>query len=239
MAPADALAAILSPLALAVQFTCTGTCIGTGIALHWEGPLANVAPTPAGLSSTSALDSQLRKSASTHFKVSSDTNQLFGCAIPEMSPTHRALRVVCAALKAPSANLAPMPLSALSLAAPIKIFSPKNLPFNVQSLNRLKIWKYKMRPSNPATLANTIIPFGKGICGQVAVNNQNFVVPDVQVQDNYIACSLTVKSEIVIPIFVNGENIGQIDIDSNNLNPFTKADEVFLEFVCTKVASIL
>ena len=86
---------------------------------------------------------------------------------------------------------------------------------------------------------HTTIPFGKGICGQVAVNNQNFVVPDVQAQDNYIACSLTVKSEIVIPIFVNGENIGQIDIDSNNLNPFTKADEVFLEFVCTKVASIL
>ena len=86
---------------------------------------------------------------------------------------------------------------------------------------------------------HTIIPFGKGICGQVAVNNQNFVVPDVQAQDNYIACSLTVKSEIVIPIFVNGENIGQIDIDSNTLNPFTKADEVFLEFVCTKVASIL
>lgn len=86
---------------------------------------------------------------------------------------------------------------------------------------------------------HTIIPFGEGICGQVAVNNQNFVVPDVQVQDNYIACSLTVKSEIVIPIFVNGENIGQIDIDSNTLNPFTKADEVFLEFVCTKVASIL
>ena len=86
---------------------------------------------------------------------------------------------------------------------------------------------------------HTTIPFGKGICGQVAVNNQNFVVPDVQAQDNYIACSLTVKSEIVIPIFVNGENIGQIDIDSNTLNPFTKSDEVFLEFVCTKVASIL
>jgi GAF domain-containing protein len=86
---------------------------------------------------------------------------------------------------------------------------------------------------------HTTIPFGKGICGQVAVNNQNFVVPDVQSQDNYIACSLTVKSEIVIPIFVNGENIGQIDIDSKTLNPFTKADEVFLEFICTKVASML
>ena len=86
---------------------------------------------------------------------------------------------------------------------------------------------------------HTKIPFGKGICGQVAVSNKNFVVTDVKAQDNYIACSLTVKSEIVIPLFVNGENIGQIDIDSNTLNPFTKEDEEFLEFVCAKVAVLL
>ncbi|MFI0430441.1 GAF domain-containing protein [Mariniflexile sp. HMF6888] len=86
---------------------------------------------------------------------------------------------------------------------------------------------------------HTVIPFGKGICGQVAVSNQNFVVPDVSAQDNYIACSITVKAEIVIPIFVNGKNIGQIDIDSNTPDPFTEADERFLEFVCTQVASIL
>ncbi len=58
-------------------------------------------------------------------------------------------------------------------------------------------------------------------------------------QDNYIACSITVKAEIVVPIFVNGENMGQIDIDSNTPDPFTEADERFLEFVCTQVASIL
>jgi GAF domain-containing protein len=86
---------------------------------------------------------------------------------------------------------------------------------------------------------HTVIPFGKGICGQVAVSNQNFVVPDVSAQDNYIACSITVKAEIVIPIFVNGENIGQIDIDSNTPNPFTKEDERFLEFVCEKVSKLL
>lgn len=86
---------------------------------------------------------------------------------------------------------------------------------------------------------HTIIPFGKGICGQVAVSNQNFVVPDVSAQDNYIACSITVKAEIVVPIFVNGENIGQIDIDSNIPDPFSEADERFLEFVCAKVAEIL
>lgn len=86
---------------------------------------------------------------------------------------------------------------------------------------------------------HTIIPFGKGICGQVAVSNENFVVPDVKAQDNYIACSITVKAEVVVPIFVNGENIGQIDIDSNTADPFTEADERFLEFVCKEVSEIL
>ena len=97
----------------------------------------------------------------------------------------------------------------------------------------------KLGPYVGALTDHTIIPFGKGICGQVAVSNQNFVVPDVAAQDNYIACSITVKAEIVIPIFVNGENIGQIDIDSNTPDPFTEADERFLEFVCSKVSEIL
>lgn len=85
---------------------------------------------------------------------------------------------------------------------------------------------------------HTVIPFGKGICGQVAVSNANFVVPDVAAQDNYIACSFTVKSEIVVPLFVNGENIGQIDIDSHVLDPFTEADERFLEFVNEEIAKM-
>ena len=98
----------------------------------------------------------------------------------------------------------------------------------------LKLGPYVGEPTD-----HTIIPFGKGICGQVAVSNQNFVVPDVSAQDNYIACSITVKAEIVVPIFVNGENIGQIDIDSNTTDPFTEADERFLEFVCEQVARII
>jgi L-methionine (R)-S-oxide reductase len=97
----------------------------------------------------------------------------------------------------------------------------------------------KLGPYVGAPTDHTIIPFGKGICGQVALSNQNFVAPDVAAQDNYIACSITVKAEIVIPIFVNGENIGQIDIDSNTPDPFTEADERFLEFVCEKVSEII
>ncbi len=98
----------------------------------------------------------------------------------------------------------------------------------------LKLGPYVGEPTD-----HTIIPFGKGICGQVALNNKNFVVSDVSAQDNYLACSINVKAEIVVPIFVNGKNIGQIDIDSNTINPFTKVDESFLEFVCAKVSEIL
>jgi len=100
--------------------------------------------------------------------------------------------------------------------------------------NELKLGPYVGEPTD-----HTIIPFGKGICGQVAVSNKNFVVPDVAAQDNYIACSISVKSEIVVPIFVYGENIGQIDVDSETLDTFTEQDERFLEFVCEEVATLL
>ncbi|MBX2827020.1 MAG: GAF domain-containing protein [Flavobacteriaceae bacterium] len=86
---------------------------------------------------------------------------------------------------------------------------------------------------------HTVIPFGKGICGQVAESNANFVVPDVKAQDNYIACSIHVKAEIVVPLFKNGKNIGQIDIDSHTPDPFSEEDERFLEWVNEKVAEIL
>lgn len=98
----------------------------------------------------------------------------------------------------------------------------------------LKLGPYVGEPTD-----HTIIPFGKGICGQVAVSNQNFVVPDVQAQDNYIACSINVKAEIVVPLFKNGENVGQIDIDSNTPDPFTEEDERFLEWVNEKVAEVV
>lgn len=86
---------------------------------------------------------------------------------------------------------------------------------------------------------HTVIPFGKGICGQVAVSNENFLVDDVSAQDNYIACDIHVKSEIVIPLFVQGKNMGQIDIDSNKINAFSKEDAQFLEQLNAAIAEQL
>ena len=86
---------------------------------------------------------------------------------------------------------------------------------------------------------HTVIPFGKGICGQVAVSNETFVVPDVHEQDNYLSCSIDTKAEIVVPIIKNGENIGQIDIDSHTLNPITAEDREMLEWLCDEIAKII
>ena len=86
---------------------------------------------------------------------------------------------------------------------------------------------------------HTVIPFGKGICGQVAVSNETFVVADVHEQANYLACSLENKAEIVVPILKDGVNVGQIDIDSHTPNAFTQEDRELLEWLCEEIAKII
>jgi GAF domain-containing protein len=119
------------------------------------------------------------------------------------------------------------------LEATISYYDWVGFYFKNEDKDELKLAQYTGEETE-----HTIIPFGKGICGQVALSNENFIVQDVSEQENYISCGWKVKSEIVIPIFVNGENIGQIDIDSHTVNPFTKEDEFLLEFVCGEVAQL-
>lgn len=106
--------------------------------------------------------------------------------------------------------------------------------FHKEDQKMLELGPYAGDPTD-----HTLIPFGKGICGQVALSDSNFVVPDVHAQDNYIACSIHVKSEIVVPLFVEGKNIGQIDIDSHTPDAFDDSDERLLEFVNREVARLL
>ena len=83
---------------------------------------------------------------------------------------------------------------------------------------------------------HTIIPFGRGVCGQVANSNKPLIVPDVKSEKNYISCNINVKSEIVVPILKNNINIGQIDVDSNTINAFSDIDKIFLEEICELVS---
>ena len=86
---------------------------------------------------------------------------------------------------------------------------------------------------------HTIIPFGKGICGQTAESNMHIIVDDVNDEENYISCNINVKSEIVVPLFSNNKNIGQIDIDSNTLSRFTLDDLKFLKKINVLIAKKL
>ena len=82
---------------------------------------------------------------------------------------------------------------------------------------------------------HTVIPVGRGVCGTAIAERANQVVPDVREIDNYLACSTTTRSEIVVLIERKGELLGQIDIDSHTVNQFDESDEAML----TEVASIL
>lgn len=84
---------------------------------------------------------------------------------------------------------------------------------------------------------HTRIPVGKGICGQVAANKKSMIVQDVTGQENYIACSLEVQSEIVVPILKNGFFVAEIDIDSHAYSPFKEEDELFLSAIAEKMSA--
>jgi L-methionine (R)-S-oxide reductase len=86
---------------------------------------------------------------------------------------------------------------------------------------------------------HTRIPFGTGICGQAAETLDTFVVPDVSKATNYLACSLTVKSEIVVPIMHEGTFLGELDIDSHVLDNFNNDHRILLERICADLAPMM
>jgi len=85
---------------------------------------------------------------------------------------------------------------------------------------------------------HTVIPVGKGVCGQVAETKMPKIVQDVNQEGNYIACSIDVQSEIVVPILKDEKFVAEIDIDSHSPAPFTVEDEEFLTAVC-QILSVL
>src|ERR1700690_1507326 len=72
-----------------------------------------------------------------------------------------------------------------------------------------------------AMTPHTRIPLNQGICGAAASSGQTVVVDDVSKDPRYLACSLETKSEIVVPVFVHGQVVGELDIDSHFPAAFT------------------
>lgn len=72
------------------------------------------------------------------------------------------------------------------------------------------------------------IPLGRGVCGTAAAQNQVQLVADVHTFPGHIACDCASNSEIVLPIHVNGQVWGVLDIDSPEFNRFTQEDKAGL-----------
>jgi len=85
---------------------------------------------------------------------------------------------------------------------------------------------------------HTRIPFGTGICGQAADTHETFVVQDVSEANNYLACSIHVKAEIVVPVIKNGTFVAELDIDSHTKNAITEEHQEILEEICDIVAHL-
>lgn len=84
--------------------------------------------------------------------------------------------------------------------------------------------------------ACTRIGYGKGVCGTALKEKKTMLVPDVKKFPGHIACDAASQSEIVIPMFINGERYGVLDIDSPILARFDKVDQTYLEqFVNTLI----
>ena len=77
--------------------------------------------------------------------------------------------------------------------------------------------------------ACTRIPLGRGVCGTAAQRGETIVVPDVHAFPGHIACDSASQSEIVVPLVVDGQVVGVLDVDSPELARFSAAEQEFFE----------
>jgi len=84
-------------------------------------------------------------------------------------------------------------------------------------------------------VACTRIQQGKGVCGKAWRDKKVIVVPDVDKFPGHIACSSLSKSEIVLPVIINGKVIMILDVDSNKSDDFSDIDEKYLNKIITLI----
>lgn len=85
------------------------------------------------------------------------------------------------------------------------------------------------------------IPVGRGVCGTAVAENMNQIIEDVRELDNYLACNLETRSEIVVLIRHprNGAILGQIDVDGTEVGAFDESDEALLEVIAERIARLV
>lgn len=86
---------------------------------------------------------------------------------------------------------------------------------------------------------HTRIPVGRGICGRAVAERRDLNVADVHQAEDYLACSIETRSELVVLIRRHDEILGQIDIDSDVVDGFPPAEEAEVRKVADALAALL
>ena len=94
-------------------------------------------------------------------------------------------------------------------------------------------------PFEGAPTPHVRIPVHQGICGAAVASRATIVVDDVSADPRYLSCSISTRSEIVVPVFVGESVVGEIDIDSHTAAAFTDDDRAFLEEVARIVGAYI
>jgi L-methionine (R)-S-oxide reductase len=94
-------------------------------------------------------------------------------------------------------------------------------------------------PFQGAMTPHTRIPLNQGICGAAATTGKTIVVDDVTLDNRYLACSTETKSEIVVPVFVCGKVVGELDVDSHFPAAFGDEDRKLVEYCASLVGKQL
>jgi L-methionine (R)-S-oxide reductase len=118
----------------------------------------------------------------------------------------------------------------------IDAFSPD---FNWTGVYMMRNGVLEVGPYVGPTTEHTRIELNKGICGAAASQKKSLIVDDVNTDPRFLACSLTTRSEIVVPLMNGSTCLGEIDIDSDKPSNFTDADRVMLEEIAAVVVEHL
>ena len=141
-----------------------------------------------------------------------------------------------AALDAVTAALASEPDATRAMQTTVQLLA-KHLPdytwtgIYLLDGNELCLGPFVGKPS-----PHTRNPLGRGICGAAATEKATIIVDDVNADPRYLACSIETRSEIVVPIMLDGEVLGELDIDSDRTAAFDHNDQALLEQVAGQLA---
>jgi L-methionine (R)-S-oxide reductase len=94
----------------------------------------------------------------------------------------------------------------------------------------------RLGPFIGAPTDHVFISVGKGVCGSAVAEGRDKNVPDVSKEPNYLACSSSTRSELVVLIRKGEQIYAQIDIDSHEIDAFDAHTEIEVKKVADWLA---